>query len=46
MLCVFNLGEAARAWRPTDAADWTPLLSAGDVAAWHFPAASALVAWG
>jgi alpha-glucosidase len=44
LLCVFNLGEAARAWRPTDAADCTPLLSAGDVAAWHFPAASALVA--
>ncbi len=45
MLCVFNLGHAARSWRPSDSERWRIIeRSDEDIDAWTLPRLSGLIA--
>ncbi|TPG39859.1 DUF3459 domain-containing protein [Sphingomonas koreensis] len=44
VLCVVNLGDAARDWSPADAAGWTPLASTGTIEGWRFGPHAGLLA--
>jgi len=44
LLCAFNLGVNARAWRPNAAHDWRTIESVGSAHEWTFPPLSGVVA--
>ncbi|MBB4098739.1 alpha-amylase family glycosyl hydrolase [Sphingomonas kyeonggiensis] len=44
LLCLFNLGDTGRHFRPADAGQWRPLLSTGEVTDWTVAPYSGLIA--
>ena len=43
LLCVFNLGEEAIAWRPADPDAWVMIAAVNGAADWHLPAFGGMI---
>jgi alpha-glucosidase len=44
LLCVFNIGDAPREWRPEQPDQWQVVEQVGEAAGWQFAPFAALVA--